>query len=90
MGGVWGYPKTTPFSVLLSKSGLYLVQPVCIFNDPFDHYGHIGSGNGNRLHKFFKERPWGVCEIKLTEALVKIQLYNTVHVHVHVHRTGTA
>ena len=22
-----------------------------LFNDPFDYYGHIGSGNGNRLHK---------------------------------------
>ena len=26
-----------------------------LFNDPFDYYGHIGSGNGNRLHKLF----WG-------------------------------
>ena len=31
-----------------------------LFNDPFDYYGHIGSGNGNRLHKLFGERPWGV------------------------------
>ena len=31
-----------------------------LFNDPFDYYGHIGSGNGNRLHKHFGERPWGV------------------------------
>ena len=30
-----------------------------LFNDPFDYYGHIGSGNGNRLHKSFGERPWG-------------------------------
>ena len=28
-----------------------------LFNDPFDYYGHIGSGNGNRLHKLFGERP---------------------------------
>ena len=31
MGGVWAYPKTTVFGVLLSKSGLYLVQPVWFF-----------------------------------------------------------
>ena len=24
-----------------------------LFNDPFDYHGHIGSGNGNRLHKIF-------------------------------------
>ena len=23
-----------------------------LFNDPFDYYGHIGSGNSNQLHKF--------------------------------------
>ena len=28
-----------------------------LFNDPFDYHGHIGSGNGNRLHKFF----WGTA-----------------------------
>ena len=30
-----------------------------LFNDPFDYYGHIGSGNDNLLHKLFGERPWG-------------------------------
>ena len=31
-----------------------------LFNDPFDYYGHIGSGNGNRLHRFCWEELWGV------------------------------
>ena len=28
-----------------------------LFNDPFDYYGHIGSGNGNRLHKLLGNIP---------------------------------
>ena len=24
-----------------------------LFNDPVDNYGHIGSGNGDRLHRFW-------------------------------------
>ena len=35
-----------------------------LFNDPFDYYGHIGSGNGDRLHRFAGERCGGGLGMK--------------------------
>ena len=36
-----------------------------LFNDPVDNYGHIGSGNGDRLYRFLMKEPRGGLGMKL-------------------------